>query len=206
MQGDLLPIFPLSIVLLPHNDLPLHIFEDRYKEMMAAVLRAGSEFGVVLAAQGGIASAGCTAAVVEVVKRYDDGRMDVLTSGRRRFHIRSLDQELSYLRGGVEFFEDGPDDSSLDLRERAILACDATGEQGPAADSGDTHLSFRLAGRFDDLMFRQELLVERSEAGRLRKIVDYAPGYADRRRETERIREVAGKNGHSRNPPKLDLE
>ena len=106
MQDALLPLFPLEAVLLPYNVLPLHIFEERYKEMIGLAIREKSEFGVVQAGDKGILNLGCTAHIEKVVNEYPDGRMDILTVGRRRFEILFLDQEKSYLRGAVNFFDD----------------------------------------------------------------------------------------------------
>src|ERR1700735_5339812 len=105
MQGWL-PLFPLQVVLLPEAELPLHIFEDRYKEMIGEVLRDKIEFGVVLANEKGIVNTGCTATVDRVVRQYPDGRMDIVTLGRRRFEITRLNDERPFLRGAVEFFDD----------------------------------------------------------------------------------------------------
>src|ERR1700675_741365 len=102
MQQELLPLFPLPVVLFPRTPLPLHIFEERYKEMIRDVLDSHAEFGVVLAGEKGIVNMGCTAIVDNVLKRYPDGRMDLLAVGRRRFEILQLDDEKSYLRGQVE--------------------------------------------------------------------------------------------------------
>src|SRR5581483_8862117 len=104
MGTQLLPLFPLSVVLLPAMPLPLHIFEDRYKEMIGDVIPVDGEFGVVLAKEDGIVNIGCTAAVLQVVRKYPDGRMDLVAAGRRRFQIQSLDEEKSYLRATVEYF------------------------------------------------------------------------------------------------------
>ena len=87
MQPGLLPLFPLQVVLLPGSELPLHIFEDRYKEMIGEAIRNRQEFGVVLANGKGIVNTGCTAMVDKVLRQYPDGRMDILTHGRRRFEI-----------------------------------------------------------------------------------------------------------------------
>ena len=99
MQDELLPLFPLQVVLFPRTALPLHIFEERYKEMIGDVLRGHTEFGVVLAGEKGIVNTGCTATVEKVLKNYPDGRMDLLTVGRRRFEIILLNDEKPYLRG-----------------------------------------------------------------------------------------------------------
>src|SRR3954462_4431602 len=121
MQDDLLPLFPLQIVLFPRTALPLHIFEDRYQEMIGELLKTKGEFGVVQAGEKGIMSTGCTASVERILREYPDGRMDILTFGRRRFEIQQLNNEKSYLRGTVEFFDD--DDPSVppkDLQEKAL--------------------------------------------------------------------------------------
>ncbi|MEZ5401814.1 MAG: LON peptidase substrate-binding domain-containing protein [Bryobacteraceae bacterium] len=202
MHDGLLPLFPLSLVLLPNQELPLHIFEDRYKEMIGAVLREGREFGVVLAASGGIAATGCTASVEQVVKEYDDGRMDIVTLGQRRFVIRELDQELSYLRGQVDFFDDEDSAASQDLRERAVRLR-AGVENATEADPGDPLLSFTLARGIEDLELRQHLLMSRSESERLRRLVGFLPAYSERLRQSERMRELAPKNGHGKLPEGL---
>src|ERR1700693_6448364 len=117
MQGWL-PLFPLQVVLLPDAEPPLHIFEDRYKEMIAEVLRDKIEFGVVLANEQGIVGTGCTAVIERVLREYPDGRLDILTVGRRRFEIVSLNEERSFLRGSVEYFDDEdpgkPDESAAE--------------------------------------------------------------------------------------------
>src|ERR1700682_1696085 len=121
MQQELLPLFPLEVVLFPRTPLPLHIFEERYKEMVGEVLEAKSEFGVVLAGEKGIVSTGCTASVEEVMKSYSDGRMDILTVGRRRFEIILLNDEKSYLRGAVKFFDDEEFEAIPDETSRRVL-------------------------------------------------------------------------------------
>src|SRR5438874_3542526 len=103
-MSRLIPLFPLGLVVFPGNAVPLHIFEDRYKEMVGEAEAAGSEFGIVLAKEGGVVNAGCTVVVESVLNRYPDGRFDVLTRGLRRFSLLSIDQELAWLRGEVEYF------------------------------------------------------------------------------------------------------
>ena len=99
MRPDLLPLFPLQVVVFPRTPLPLHIFEERYKEMVGEAIRAQTEFGVVLSKDDGIVNAGCTVRVEEVTKQYDDGRMDVLTRGCRRFEVVGLNEEKAYFDG-----------------------------------------------------------------------------------------------------------
>src|ERR1700679_2226974 len=103
---DWMPLFPLQAVLLPGAELPLHIFEDRYKEMIREVLRERIEFGVVLGSEKGLLNTGCTATVDKLIREYPDGRMDILATGRRRFEILRLNEDRPFLRGAIEFFDD----------------------------------------------------------------------------------------------------
>ena len=203
MQDRLLPLFPLQVVLLPGSDLPLHIFEDRYKEMIGEVIRERREFGVVLAGEKGIVNTGCTAMVDKVLRQYPDGRMDILTRGRRRFEIVTLNDERVFLRGEVEFFDDEDlDPASPEIQKRAIegfnelqaLTSDAPIEQ----DAALTQLSFRMAQAVTDITFRQSILTSRSEAGRLRQIADFLPEYMARQRRIQHVKDVAPRNGHGR--------
>jgi len=128
MDSDLLlPLFPLEIVLLPEEPLPLHIFEDRYKKMIGDCLKAKAagrgqqEFGVVLLKGKSVSPVGCTAHIVNVTRQYEDGRMDILTVGKRRFEILLTNEELPYQRGAVEYFEDdGPNAPSDEAAELVI--------------------------------------------------------------------------------------
>ncbi len=203
MQPGLLPLFPLPLVLFPRTPLPLHIFEDRYKEMMGELIPDRSEFGVVLARENGILNAGCTAIVEEVLERHPDGRLDILTVGRRRFEILELNDEKSYLRGSVEFFddEDPGDTPPGDVRKRALAAHKALREfepSGPDPELKDPQLSFQLAQIIEDMDFRQKLLRLRSEAERLRELVRFCETYIPRRRVIAGLKRVQPLNGHSR--------
>jgi Lon protease-like protein len=202
MQQGLLPLFPLQAVLLPGAELPLHIFEDRYKEMMAEVIRERQEFGVVLANEKGIVNTGCTATVDRVVRQYPDGRMDIVTLGRRRFEITRLNDERPFLRGAVEFFDDEePLPPTPDLRQRAIDGFNAlqqleSSDPLNSTDVSDPQLSFRLARPVSDLTFRQILLSTRSESERLKQIADFLPNFLVKQRRIQHIKEVAPRNGH----------
>jgi Lon protease-like protein len=203
MQQGLLPLFPLQVVLLPGGQLPLHIFEDRYKEMMAEVIRDHLEFGVVLANEKGIVNTGCTATVDRVLREYEDGRMDILTRGRRRFEIMLLNNERPFLRGAVEFFDD--EDAAPpagDLLQRAIrsyneLQAVSAGEPFAGGDGADPQLSFQLAQPVQDLSFRQVLLATRSESERLKRIAEFLPSYLTRQRRIQHVKELAPRNGHA---------
>ncbi|MEO7143496.1 MAG: LON peptidase substrate-binding domain-containing protein [Bryobacteraceae bacterium] len=214
MQHDLLPLFPLQVVLLPGSPLPLHIFEDRYKEMMGEIISSRGEFGVVLAADDGIVNTGCTAVVENVVKRYPDGGLDIVASGRRRFEIVLLNEEKTYLRGSVQFFDDEvPESESADpvfkdARRRALAGYDelrlldsSEPLAGPALEN--PQLSFQLARAVPDLGVRQVLLNTRSETLRLRLLADFFPKFLTRQRRISHLRSVAPTNGHAKVPDEL---
>jgi Lon protease-like protein len=209
MHDDLLPLFPLAVVLLPHNRLPLHIFEERYKLMIGEVLASGGEFGVVLAAGQGLMTYGCTATVEQVMKEYPDGRLDIMALGRRRFSIEEVNTGHEYLRAGVTYFDDEEHAAHAALRERAISVCrslpvrDDAGDTDEAVDDADPQLSFQLARRVTDLEFRQQLLGMRSEPARLERLIDYVPRYIQHSYQAAHLKEVAGKNGHGNLPPGL---
>ena len=118
-----IPLFPLGLVLLPGMSLPLHIFEERYKLMIAECLADDNPFGIVLFDGQNIRSVGCTARVVDVIKRYDDGRLDILTRGERRFVISEVIEERLYMEARVTFFED--DNQIQPERDRSKLLTEA---------------------------------------------------------------------------------
>ena len=202
----LIPLFPLNLVLLPGTQLPLHIFEERYKEMIGAAIRDESVFGVVLAIDGGVVNLGCTARIDRVLEEAPDGQMDILTMGESRFEIFSLNQERNFLQGEVNFFSDAETEGPLELRERAIAtfrqAFPATDDEWPfAVDFSHPQLSFQLAQGLADLEFKQQLLATRSEPVRLRKLADFFPAFAQRQLAMEQIKKVANTNGHGRHYP-----
>lgn len=206
IAGVLIPLFPLNVVLLPGTHLPLHIFEERYKEMVGAAIRDESAFGVVLAIDGGVVNLGCTARIDRVLEETPDGQMDILTVGESRFEIVSLNQDRPFLQGEVNFFTDAETDAPLDLRERAIAtfrqAFPAPDDEWPfSMDFSHKQLSFQLAQGLSDLEFKQQLLATRSEPVRLRKLVDFFPGFAQRQLAVEQIKKVANTNGHGRHYP-----
>jgi Lon protease-like protein len=209
MALQLVPLFPLPLVLLPAMPLPLHIFEERYKEMMDEIINpteAGSsdpEFGVVLAKDEGIINIGCTARIQQVIRRYEDGRLDLLVLGQRRFRIRGINEDRSYLRAEVEFFEDVDlTEVSPDLTSRAKAAfLRLQSLEGAEQESGaglGSRLSFKIAYLLDDLEKRQMVLALRSEAERLEYLVRAVPEYVLRQERITLAKRVAPLNGHAK--------
>jgi Lon protease-like protein len=208
-MSALLPLFPLQLVVFPRIQVPLHIFEERYKEMVGESLAHNTEFGIVLAKEAGIVSSGCSVAVEKVLTRYPDGRMDILTRGARRFDILSIDQEKSYLRGEVEFFNDDDDEPvSRELKDHAIEGYRELLDSGESKGYGDPEmddpqLSFQLAQAIQDTDFQCLLLRNRSEASRLRELATFLKSYVPRIKQTSRMKELAPKNGFGHHPAEL---
>jgi len=178
--SSLLPIFPLELVLLPGVPLPLHIFEPRYKEMIAECLEQKKPFGVVRASSDGVADIGCTAEITSVTKKYDDGRMDILTRGVERFEVIEVNEDRSFLQAEISVVqdEDEPDKPAAQIVTQAVRLHAEIAKLAGAEPSGpDEHagnLSFLLAGSLPlDLDFKQSLLSTLSEAKRLEAVVGY---------------------------------
>lgn len=199
----LLPLFPLEIVLLPGSPLPLHIFEPRYKEMIAECRTRTAPFGVVRALNEGMAEIGCTAEIVTVTKEYPDGRLDLIAEGRRRFEVLELNRERSFLRAEVLWVPDdpgvaAPDDSARAIElHRQILSLAGAAQDLSDADQGA--ISFHLAGSLPlDLDFKQKLLGMRSEGERIQAVAAHFESILPNLRRAARAREKAGGNGHAR--------
>jgi Lon protease-like protein len=200
--SSLLALFPLDVVLLPGMPFPLHIFEPRYREMISDCLARNEFFGVVRAKEEGIANVGCTAEITSVVKKYDDGRMDILTEGRQRFEILEVDQERSYLRAEIIYLEDEPGIATADEVQRATaLQAEIMKLAGAEAEGISTvssgQISFHLAASLPlDLDFKQNLLVMKSEAERIQAVITYLEAILPNLRRSVQARKTAGGNGH----------
>ncbi len=203
MPEELLPLFPLETVLLPHCELRLHIFEESYKEMIGECLERGEEFGVVQARGGGLMRIGCTASIEEVLRKYEDGRMDIVTVGRRRFALQEVAGGRSFLRGKAVFFTDldeTPPGSSLVLEavEAWLELARVKGLEAGTPDTGHPQLSFLLADISGDLHFRQRLLEMQSERERLAAARDHFRRQVEKEKIRAAMEQVVRSNGHGR--------
>ena len=177
-MSSLLPIFPLELVLLPGVPLPLHIFEPRYKEMITECLAQKKPFGVVRASSDGVADIGCTAEITSVIKKYDDGRMDILTRGVERFEVIQVNEDREFLQAEISVVEDQPEKPAAAIVTQAVRLhaeiAKLAGTEPSGPDEHADHLSFLLAGSLPlDLDFKQSLLSTLSEAKRLEAVVGY---------------------------------
>ncbi|QEC47689.1 peptidase S16 [Baekduia soli] len=116
------PLFPLGLVALPAELVPLHIFEERYRAMIAECLEGGGEFGIVWAAEDGMKANGCAMEVAEVLERHEDGRLDIVVRGTRPFRIVAEQFDHVYPAGEVEFLDDAdepPDPTAVEAAHGA---------------------------------------------------------------------------------------
>ena len=175
----LLGLFPLGIVLLPGEVVPLHIFEERYKKLIGERLEGG-EFGLVLVEDDTVRECGTSARVAQLIEEMDDGRMNVLVEGRRRFRIISIqepeDPESDYLSAEVDYYRDSQPEGSEPIREavlevfaRMLALMDV---ESPGEPPGEGPLSFRVAAAVDfGASLKQELLESLSEEQRLETLL-----------------------------------
>ncbi len=201
-----IPLFPLNVVLMPGTPMPLHIFEERYKQMVDECLENGSEFGMVLADEGGTRNVGCTARIVELVQRYEDGRLVILVEGSRRFKLNNILTGKPYYVGEIDYLEDeAPNEDISALAEKCVALLERVieaatdGEVGIEVEPPYRNLSFAIVGRIDfDLETRQRILELLSEEQRLRKVKELLTEAAENLERDKRAREKAETNGHLR--------
>ncbi len=202
-----LPLFPLSVVLLPGMSLPLHIFEERYKLMIGECVERESQFGVVLSDGERMERVGCTAAVRRVLRRYPDGRMDILAVGMKRFRILEVREGKPYLEALVEPLEDSAgsgDDAAAGLAARGTaLLVQLAGMLGRPADLAGLQrlspeeLSFRIAAADGfSPQERQQALETTSTRERLQRSVETLERVLQKVRRTIEARRLTGGNGH----------
>lgn len=186
--------------------MPLHIFEDRYKQMVDECLEDESEFGMVLADDSGTREVGCTARIVEMVERYDDGRMLILVEGSRRFKLNNVLTGKPYYVGEVEYLEDEePGEEITELVEECVALLERVVEAATEGsvdieiESPYRNLAFAIAGRIEfDLETRQQILEFPTEKERLEKVKELLSQAAERLERERQVREKAQTNGHLR--------
>ncbi len=201
-----IPLFPLDVVLLPRMQLPLHIFEPRYKLMISRCLEEKIEFGMILAASNNVASMGCTAEILRKTKDYSDGRMDIATEGRAVFRLADLLHEKEYYEGIVEYVKD--ELGALDPeKERQLVV---TFEQSqvllfgrPWTDPSPHEpatLAYRMAAMVPmEIEKRQTLLQTSSEQDRREIVLEWLQAFVPKLADQQSARQRAGGNGHAMN-------
>src|SRR3954468_7547752 len=203
------PLFPLGIVLLPTEIVPLHIFEDRYKLMIGECLESDGEFGIVWLSDNGLREVGCTAAVSRVLKELDDGRMNILVAGGRPFRLLHRIDDMPYPAGDVEMLDDhapgAPEAEVVELElaseahERYADLVEQVTDERPSADDLEDLDAYGMAATIEfDPAPKQELLELRSERDRLAQVRDLFVSTMKRIAESEEAGELARSNGRIR--------
>jgi Lon protease-like protein len=198
-----LGLFPLGLVLLPGERMPLHIFEPRYKELIGECLAEKRPFGIVLADDSGLREVGTEASVIEVLERFDDGRLNVVIEGRERFRVVEMTTGRSFQTGEVEGVADEHVDVDEQDAERALELFrelrELVGSDVEEPEIADPALSFALASRVDfGLDPKQRLLELTSETERLTIVIELLEGALAAVREEQARRELASRNGKLR--------
>lgn len=205
MPGTWLPLFPLNVVLFPRSALPLHIFEERYKTLVNECLERGTPFGISLVRGDGIAGFGCSAKVTSVLRRYDDGRLDIVVEGIQRYRLlRHKTDRGPYLVGEVEFVVEPEEPIERELASETVnlfntLLALAHKEAGAmiGVDRFEAGLSFAIAQKAGlDLAGRQQLLEMLSENDRLRTLHAYLRDLLPRLNRMEEIERVVKNDGY----------
>ena len=110
------PLFPLDLVALPSEYIPLHIFEARYRTMVAECLERDRELGIIWLSHDELKPVGCAVAIERVLERMEDGRINILTRGTRPFRLIERQDDLAYPAGTVEFLADRAEEPDAEAR------------------------------------------------------------------------------------------
>ena len=194
------PLFPLGLVALPSELIPLHIFEDRYKLMIGRCQEEESEFGIVWLADDGLRDIGCACEIAEVLQELDDGRINLIARGTRPFRIEARQEELPYPAGAVEFLDDRDEDADAEAAGRAHAAYadlvrKAT-DRTPDPEEIGTMTAYQMAATVEfGLDAKQGLLDLRSETARLRLVTRLFRAAMKRLDFIERAQARARSNG-----------
>lgn len=199
-------LFPLDIVLLPTEHVPLHIFEPRYRELIGECLDEDGEFGLIYADDDGLRPIGTRASVVNVLERLDDGRLNIVVEGRDRFRLHELTEGRSFHTGLVDGIEDDTDPATPEEIERAIAVftrlLGLAGADVEVPDSADPQLSYQIAGRFELAAdIKLELLATTSERARLNRVSEILEAAAADIERQRQLAALAQRNGKPHPPP-----
>ncbi|MCC6223218.1 MAG: LON peptidase substrate-binding domain-containing protein [Thermoleophilia bacterium] len=198
-------LFPLELVLLPGEQLPLHIFEPRYRELVGECLARDEELGLVLADDEHTRELGTTAALVDVLARYEDGRLDVLAEGRTRFRIVEETAGRSFRTALVELVADEPGEPSSRELATCVAAyrrlAEAAGADFGEPSPGPEGLAYWIAARVGlGTDSRQGLLELLSERERISALTDLLVRARTATRYARLARERAQANGRVEPP------
>jgi len=194
-----LPLFPLGLVLLPQEKVPLHIFEDRYRVMIGECLDRESEFGIIWLSDDGLRDVGCTARIERVLERFDDGRLNILVEGAEPFRLVRRIDDLPYPAGEVTLLDDELDGDAETLDAVRTTYGDLV-ERATEARPEDEDLgrldAYGMAATLDvALDAKQSLLEQRAESDRLESLTELFAAAIERIELVEKAAERSRGNG-----------
>jgi Lon protease-like protein len=196
------PLFPLGLVLLPQERVPLHIFEDRYRTMIGECLDGESEFGIIWLSDEGLKEIGCSARIDRVLERFDDGRLNILVEGTTPFRLIRRIEELPYPAGDVEMLDDvadGDPEASATARKRYGDLVERVTDERPDPESLGELDAYGMAATLDVAPdAKQALLEQRSESGRLERLEELFTSALERIQLVETAAERSRGNGTMR--------
>jgi len=202
---DRFPLFPLGIVLLPSEVVPLHIFEERYKTMIRECRSGDGEFGIVWLSDDGLREIGCTARVTQVLDEFEDGRSNILVAGSRPFRLLRRIDDMAYPAGEIELLDEEAEDPDAEAAELEVAAeaheryadlVEQVTDERPSADDLEDLDAFGMAATIEfDAASKQELLELRSEHERLVYVRDLFAKTIRRLAQSEEAGELARSNG-----------
>ena len=203
MPGDVLerfPLFPLGLVLLPQELVPLHIFEERYKQMIGECLDEERDFGILWLADDALKDVGCAARITQVLERFDDGRLNILVEGTTPFRLERRIGDMAYPAGDIELLEDTQDADEEALERTRKTYGDLVEEVTDSRPEPETLAglgAYGMAATVDINPAAKQVLLElRSEPARLEQLEALFTQALKRIRTATRVAEQASGNGH----------
>jgi Lon protease-like protein len=200
------PLFPLQLVALPSELVPLHIFEERYRTMMARCLDNEEEFGIVWATDDGLRPIGCACEIAEVLERFPDGRLNLVARGTRPFRIEERTEDMPYPAATVEFLADRDEEVDPELLAETQSAYADLVEEATDREVDRDELAimtaYAMASTVDfGLEAKQGLLDLRSESARLKLLARLLRAAMKRLEFVSSVQERARSNGKVRFGP-----
>jgi Lon protease-like protein len=200
------PLFPLGIVALPSELIPLHIFEERYKTMIGHCIEEDAEFGIVWMAEDGLRPVGCACEIAEVLERMEDGRINLIARGTRPFRLESRQDTLPYPAGTIEFLDDREeeldDEAADDARAAYAKLVEEATDRTPDLEEIAGMTAYEMAATVEfGLDAKQGLLDLRSEGARMRLLTRLFRAAVRRLDFVERAQAMARSNGKVRFGP-----
>jgi Lon protease-like protein len=196
------PLFPLGLVLLPGEQVPLHIFEERYKQMIGECLDEEREFGILWLADDALKDVGCAARITRVLERFDDGRMNIVVEGTTPFRLERRIGELAYPAGDIQLLDDDPgtDEDALERARKSYAdLVEQVTETRPEPEALAELDAYGMAATLEIAASAKQALLElRSEPARLEQLEALFDEALKRIRTATRVAEQASGNGHLR--------